>query len=397
MKLISSEIESVMGRSSWIRKMFEMGNELKAKYGKENVYDFSLGNPDLPPSPDVGISLEKLSKTICQPFSMGYMSNAGYPETRAKLASYLSSEQGISLPAENIVMTCGAAGGLNAFFRAVLEENDEVICPAPYFVEYGFYVNNYRGLLRPVKSKPLSFELDLAAIEQAITSKTRILLVNSPNNPTGVIYSRQEIRQLSELLDRKSKEFNKVIFLVSDEPYRFLNYDNVAIPSVLETYQYSVIIGSFSKSLSLAGERIGYIAVNPSCPNSKQLINALILTNRILGFVNAPAIGQRVLEESLGHEIDINIYKERRDLLASILKQAGIRFTIPQGAFYFFPESPLDDDKEFVNLLMAENILAVPGQGFGYPGYFRLAFCTDIKTIEKSADGFIRTMSKLTS
>jgi aspartate aminotransferase len=288
-------------------------------------------------------------------------------------------------------VTCGAAGALNAFFRAVLEPGDEVVCPAPYFVEYGFYVENFGGALRPVKSTPMGFELDLEGIDRAITPKTRAVLIDSPNNPTGVVYSRAELEELAAILTRRSEQQGRPIFLVSDEPYRFLVYDGVEVPPVLPLYKYSVAMGSFSKSLSLAGERLGYLVANPGMDGVAELMGGVVLTNRILGFVNAPAIGQRLMADVLGHQVDVGVYRERRDAMAGVLSRAGIDFSTPRGAFYFFPRVPGEmDDADFCGLLQEQLILAVPGKGFGYPGFFRLTFCVDKAIIERSAEGFKR-------
>ena len=395
MTLLSNQIETYMENSSWIRKMFEQGIELKKTYGAENVYDFSLGNPDLPPPDGVGEALHEIADEASKPFSLGYMPNAGYPEAREALAGYLSRTQGEDIQAKDLVLTCGAAGAINAFFRAVVEMDDEIVCPAPYFVEYGFYAGNFNAKLVPVKSKPLTFELDVPAIEKAFTDKTRAVIVNSPNNPTGQIYTREELETLSKAIEKHSKKIGRVIYLVSDEPYRFLNYENLDLPSVFDLYKYSVIMGSFSKSLSLAGARIGYLALNPKIEDVQKLYNGVVMTNRILGYVNAPAVAQKILTACVNSEVDVDIYRQRRDAMAKVLDNAGIEYTLPKGAFYFFAKSPLEDDVEFVNLLLKENILAVPGRGFGYPGYFRLTFCVDKGVIERSKDGFKKAVEKI--
>ncbi|HQG47945.1 MAG TPA: pyridoxal phosphate-dependent aminotransferase, partial [Sedimentisphaerales bacterium] len=296
MQVISEEIGKCIQSASWIRRMFEAGIELKQKFGADEVCDFTLGNPDLPPVPQVAFALRSLADTVGQPLSLGYMPNAGLSSTRQRLAEHLAREQKVLLTPSHVIVTCGAAGGLNVVFRAVLEQDDEVICPSPYFVEYGFYAANYRGKLVPVPSKLPGFSLDVDALEAAITPKTRVVLIDSPNNPTGVVYSQDELKELAAVLVRASQEFGRPIYLVSDEPYRFLTYDAVEVPPVLPLYPFAVAVGSFSKSLSLAGERIGYIAVNPAMPQGDELIAGLILCNRILGYVNAPVIGQRVVD-----------------------------------------------------------------------------------------------------
>ncbi len=395
MEVLANEIGGFLGNSSWIRRMFEAGIELKKQYGADNVYDFSIGNPDLPPPMSVKETMTKISEKIDQPFALGYMPNAGYPEVRAKLAAHLSAEQGVQLLDKHVVMSCGAAGGINAFFRAVLNPGEEVVVPAPYFVEYGFYVGNFGGKLVPVKAKDFTFELDLAAIESAINEKTRAVIINSPNNPTGQIYSASDIAMLSEILTVATKKYGHPIYLIADEPYRFLNFDQVEIPSVLAYYEFSVVIGSYSKSLSLAGERIGYIAINPAMRDGDKLIAGLIMTTRILGFVNAPALAQQILLGCLESSVDLNIYGERRDAMAKVLDYAGLEYTLPRGAFYFFPKSPLADDMKFIDALVEERVLAVTGRGFGCPGYVRMAFCVDMNIINRSAESMKRAVDKV--
>ena len=395
MQFVSEEIRGYLANSSMIRKMFEAGIELRRQYGDENVYDFSLGNPDLPPPPEVKPALEKLVAEIGNPFVLGYMPNAGYPALREKLAAHVSREQNTPVPADNVLLTCGAAGGINVFFRATLEAGDEVICPAPYFVEYGFYVGNFRGRLVPVPTKDFTFELDLDAMERAFTPRTRAVILNSPNNPTGRIYTRGELTRLAELIRAAEKKSGRPIYVVSDEPYRFLNFDGAELPPTFELFEHSAVIGSYSKNLSLAGERLGYIAVSPRFEGAAELASALILCNRILGFVNAPAVAQRILTECMNSQVDLEIYRARRDAMARVLTEAGIEFSMPRGAFYFFPKSPVPDDRKFVQALLKERVLAVPGSGFGGPGYFRAAFCVDASVIERSAEGFRRAVEHL--
>jgi aspartate aminotransferase len=395
MQVISTEIGQTIQNASWIRRMFEAGIELKQKYGANQVCDFSLGNPDLPPVPEVGRALLDLSVKVQEPLSLGYMPNAGLQSVRQRLADYLAKEQRVSLASQHVLVTCGAAGGLNVFFRTVLERGDEILCPAPFFAEYTSYVANFGGRLVPVPSRPSSFQLDTAAMDAAITDKTRAVLIDSPNNPTGVVYDQASLESLAAVLTRASERHGRPIFLVSDEPYRFLTYDNTVVPPILPLYPFSVVIGSFSKSLSLAGERIGYLAVSPSMPDGDQLMAGLILCNRILGYVNAPVIGQRLVEAALGVTVDVGIYKARRDAMAGILRDAGIEFTLPKGAFYFFPKVPGHvDDLQFCQLLLEEKILGVPGRGFGLAGYFRLTYCVDKAVILRAADGLKRAADR---
>lgn len=390
MAVIAPHIQDYLQRSSWIRKMFETGAELKARHGVDAVCDFSLGNPDLAPPEEVFAALEQLARRDQR---FGYMPNPGYPEARETLASFLSKEQGAAVSAQDVVLTCGAAGALNSVFRAVLEPEDEVLCPAPFFVEYGFYAENFGGRLTPVPSRADDFSLDLDAVERAIGPKTRVVLINSPHNPTGRVYSEGELQSLAVILSAKSREFGRDILLISDEPYRFLTYDGVSVPPLLPLYPFTVVVSSFSKSLGLAGERIGYALVNPSMPGKQELLAGLVLTNRILGFVNAPAVGQRLMQQALGARVDVGIYSRRRQAMVEVLEGAGITFFMPQGAFYFFPQAPGGDDLAFVQTLQQELILAVPGRGFGFPGYFRLAFCVDEAVIRRSASGFKKAVA----
>ena len=394
MELLTPAIKAHLGNSSWIRRMFEAGIELKKKYGAENVFDYSLGNPDIPAPEVVKTAMTDLAEHALDPFAFGYMPNAGLPEVRAALAAKLGKEQGVEVGGEKVLVTCGAAGGINVFFRAVLSAGDEVLCPAPYFVEYGFYAENYGGILKSVPCKE-DFTLDIAAMDAAITPKTRAVIINSPNNPTGQIYSAEEINALAEVLRKHSAANGRVIYLISDEPYRFLNFDGVEIPSMFKAYDATVVIGSFSKNLSLAGERIGFIGVNPALENGQELMAGLIMCNRILGYVNAPVVAQKLILQCMDSEVDLNIYRRRRDKMAKVLKDAGLEFTMPRGAFYFFPKSPTADESVFINALVEQRVLAVPGRGFGMPGYFRLAFCSiSEEAIEKSADSFKRAVEQ---
>lgn len=394
MQLLSDEVKGFLSNSSMIRRMFEAGIELKRKYGEDQVYDFSLGNPDLPPPPEIKQAMLEIAEESDQPFAFGYMPNAGDNSARTALAGLVSAEQQTTVPPSHIVVTCGAAGGINAFFRATLTPGDEVMCIAPYFVEYGFYAGNFGGTLKPVMSKA-DFSLDVGKIAAAITEKTRAIILNSPNNPTGKIYEKSELDAVADILLKAREKYGRMIYIVSDEPYRFLNYTDSGVPSMFNVYDGTVVIGSFSKTLSLPGERIGYIAVNPALENASELLGGLTLTNRTLGFVNAPVVAQKLIARCADARIDLEVYRRRRDLMAEVLTAAGIEFTLPGGAFYFFPKSPTADEKIFVNALLAERILAVPGSGFGLPGYFRLAFCVPEKTIQDSAASFINAMKSL--
>ncbi len=400
MQVVSDRILEAQKGSSWIRRMFEAGIELKKQYGADKVYDFSLGSPDLNPPATVIDTLRTLPELVDVPAGLGYMPNAGYPEAREALAKWSTHEQGVEIPAENIIISVGAAGALNCLFKAVLAPGDEVICPAPYFVEYGSYCGNFGGVLKPVPSAPGTFKLDIESIRKAITPLTRILLINSPNNPAGVIYTEEELDALAAVLAEASKGRKQPILLAADEPYRFLAFDGRTVPSVLSHYKYSVVCSSFSKNLGLAGERVGYVVVNPGMDpdEAHQLVAGLILTNRTIGYVNAPCIGQKLiigavkeLDKTLkAQDAQREVYVKRRALMAEILDEAGIPYQMPAGTFYFFPKAPHgDDDVAFVQRLAQERILAVPGSGFGYRGYFRIALCVGEDVIRNSRPGFI--------
>ncbi|MFO7860252.1 MAG: pyridoxal phosphate-dependent aminotransferase [Desulfosalsimonas sp.] len=388
---IARKMADFIEKSSWIRKMFEEGARLKAIHGADNVFDFSLGNPNLEPPDEVRDHLEQVAADPASGLH-AYMPNTGYPHVRKAVADFLGQEQGIEITENEIIMTCGAAGGLNIVLKAILDPDDEVITPAPYFVEYGFYADNHGGRLVAVPTRP-DFTLDVAAIEAAITPKTRAVVINSPNNPTGQVYSAQNLAELGQCLEKKSREINRRIYLVSDEPYRKIVYDNIEVPGVFDCYADSVMATSYSKDLSLPGERIGFAAVNPAADEKQQLLAAMALANRILGFVNAPALMQRLVALVQGTSVDIAEYDRKRNLLCDGLERLGYRFVRPAGAFYLFPQSPVKDDVEFVGALQQERILAVPGSGFGAPGYFRLSFCVADQTITDAMPGFEKTIA----
>lgn len=390
---ISKKMNEFARTSSWIRKMFEEGARLKAEFGAENIFDFSLGNPDISPPPEFQTTLVKLAKEDA-PGSHAYMPNGGYPFVRGAVAASISKEQGVTLSADEMLMTCGAAGGLNVTLKALLDPEDEVIILAPFFVEYKFYVDNHGGVSKVVSTDD-SFDLDLGAIEAAVTEKTKAIIINSPNNPTGQIYSQESLAGLGKVLTAASEKFSGSIFLIADEPYRKIVFDNNEVPSIMQAYRNSIVVSSYSKDLSLPGERIGYIALHPEITEKQPLVGALTLANRILGFVNAPALMQRVVAELQGASVDNSIYTKRRELFCKILAEAGYEFMPPKGAFYVFPKSPIEDDVEFVNRLQDHKILAVPGKGFGAPGYFRLAFCVEDSVIERSADAFRKAMESV--
>jgi aspartate aminotransferase len=389
---IAKQIEGYMSSASWIRKMFEEGAKLKAAHGAENVFDFSLGNPNIQPPTAFNRKLKELIESD-QPGSHAYMPNPGYPFVRKAVAAYLSKEHSTDITENEILMTCGAAGGLNVILKTILDPEDEVLTPAPFFVEYRFYAENHNGKLVTVKTRP-DFTLDLEAIEAAITAKTKAVIINSPNNPTGQIYSEESLNRLGSVLRDKSMELGRTIYLISDEPYRKIIYDGAKVPSIFKCYPESIVTTSYSKDLSLPGERIGYIAVNPAASFLGDLINGMSLANRILGFVNPPALMQRVIAELQGETVDMTQYAKNRELLCNGLEKCGYEFTKPSGAFYLFPKSPIADDVAFVQTLQEELILTVPGTGFGGPGHFRIAFCVSEETIINAMPGFERAIKK---
>jgi len=389
---ISLKIKEYMENASWIRKMFEQGIELKAKYGVDKVFDFSLGNPNLEPPAEVRKAILKVLGSE-RPGIHAYMPNAGLKETREAVAKYLTRDHGINLSWEQIIMTCGAGGGLNVALKTILDKDDEVLVLAPYFVEYFFYISNHNGNGILVNTKE-DFSLDINKIEKALNERTKAIIINSPNNPSGRVYDANSMGMLGKLLEDHGKKTGRTVFLLSDEPYSKLVYDGVKVPSIFQAYPNSMLITSHSKDLSLPGERIGFIAVNPRMSHLKEMIDGLTFCNRILGFVNAPALMQRILPYLDGVSVDVGEYQRKRDLLCKGLSEVGYVFTRPEGAFYLFPKSPVPDDVLFVRNLLQENILGVPGTGFGTPGYFRLAYCVDDRVIENSLEGFRRAIRK---
>ncbi|MBR7181006.1 MAG: pyridoxal phosphate-dependent aminotransferase [Kiritimatiellae bacterium] len=398
MQTVTDQIKSSMASSSWIRKMFEKGIELKKQFGEEAVCDFSLGNPDVPPPAKTRDVLMRIADGAVRPLGLGYCPNAGIAAVRETMAKMLSAQQKCAVEAKDVVMTVGAAGALVSFFRAVVSPGDEIVVPAPYFVEYGAYCGHFGGVLKSVPSIPPSFRPDIAALAAAVGPKTRAIIVNSPNNPTGAIYSAEDMAAIAAIVDaenarRAEAGGERAMFLVSDEPYRAFAYDGVEVPAVLPLSPWACVAGSFSKTLSLAGERVGYFLANPAMDG--ELVSAVTLTNRTLGYVNSPVIGQRLAAELAEETVDLAVYDRRRRLMAKVLSEAGIEFEMPQGAFYFFAKSPVEDDLEFVEALLKEKILVVTGKGFGFGGYVRLSCSVDESIISRSADGFKRAVAAL--
>ncbi|MFP4032388.1 MAG: pyridoxal phosphate-dependent aminotransferase [Desulfococcaceae bacterium] len=392
---IAKKIEATIEKSSWIRKMFEEGARLKAEHGAKNVFDFSLGNPNLRAPAELEAALKEVV-TSEEGQDHSYMPNPGYPHVRAAVAEMVTRDQQAPVSGDEIIMTVGAAGAINSTLKAILDPGDEVVTPAPFFVEYGAYCDNHNGVLKTVPTRA-DFTLDLDAIGDAINERTKAVLINSPNNPTGQIYSAESLRALGELLAERGGKYGRTIYMISDEPYRKIVYDGAAVPSIFSAYPESIVCTSFSKDISIPGERLGYIAVNPAATHKKALLEGMTLANRILGFVNAPALMQRAVARMGNATVDVAKYARKRQLLCDGLAECGYEFVTPPGAFYLFPKCPIPDDVEFVRDLQTERILAVPGSGFGGPGHFRLAFCVDDDTIVKAMPGFRRVMEKYVS
>ncbi len=388
---VSRKIQWSIEKSSWIRKMFEEGQERKAKFGAENVFDFSLGNPNLEPPYRFKQVLDELAKDPSAGLH-AYMPNAGFAETRQAVADYLNGFNRPTFTADEIVMTVGAGGGLNVVLKTLLDPGDEVIIPKPYFVEYDFYLDNHQGTPRVIQTKK-DFSLDLDALEEAVTEKTKAVLINSPNNPTGKVYPIEKLKELAGLLSHYSSKFGQPIYLISDEPYRKIVYDNIMVPSIFDVYNESFVVTSFSKDLSLPGERIGYAAANPDMSDKGTIVAGMVLCNRILGYVNAPAFMQRAISVLLEESIEISVYQKKRDTLCDALASFGYDFERPEGAFYLFPRTPVEDDVDFVMALQEENILTVPGSGFGGPGHFRIAYCVSDAVIEGALSGFEKVIN----
>lgn len=383
---ISRNVRRSMDEGGWIRRMFEAGIALKAQYGADQVFDLSLGNPIVEPPEQFKQELVRLAQSTA-PGMHRYMPNAGYPETRQAVAETLAQETGLPFSLNQVVMACGAAGAANVVLRTILNPGDEVIILAPYFVEYVYYIDNHNGV-PVIVSTDQDFQLDLPAIEAAITAKTRGIIVNSPNNPSGAVYSGEQLEALAQLLRRKQGEHGSEIFLLSDEPYRRLIYDDLIYPQVFPHYENTIVVNSHAKDLGLPGERIGYIAVHPAYPHREELVDGLIFCTRTLGFVNAPALMQHVIRSLQGISVDVADYQRKRDYLCSQLTEMGYSVVKPQGAFYLFPRSPLADDGAFVDALQEWNVLTVPGKGFGTPGHFRISYCVEDWVLEGALKGF---------
>ena len=389
---MSEKIRKGMETGSWIRKMFDEGNIMKQRYGADKVFDLTLGNPIVEPPAAFFVELKKLADSNT-PGMHRYMENAGYPETRAAVALQLSKETGLKLAGNDIVMTCGAAGAINVVLKTILNPGDEVILFAPFFVEYLNYIDNHGGVAKTVLTDE-QFLPRLGALETAVTKQTRAIIINSPHNPTGVVYSEKMMRDICALLRKKENQYGTEIYLISDEPYRKLIYDGLKYPSPLLFHQRAIVATSHSKDLALPGERIGYIAIHPECPQKQELMDGFIYCNRTLGFVNAPAMMQHIVRYLQNVTVSIEDYQKKRDFLYQNLVDIGYQCVKPQGAFYLFPKSLIPDDVAFVRALQEEMVLAVPGVGFGGAGHFRISYCIDDRTLSGSLEGFRKTAKK---
>ncbi len=382
--MISDKMKKLSAGKSAIRAMFEDGKKLAAEFGAENVYDFSLGNPSVPSPDAVNKAAIDILENEDNIFVHGYMSNAGYESVRQAVADHLNETFGTHFGLKNILMTVGAAGGLNVILKTLLNPGDEVLTFAPYFAEYGNYVLNYDGVLIAVAPDTETFQPNLAEFEAKLTAKTKAVIINTPNNPTGVVYSEQTICAIADILNRKQEEFGTSIYLISDEPYRELAYDGVEVPYLTKYYRNTIVGYSWSKSLSLPGERIGYLVMPDELDGSEEIIDAAAIANRVSGFVNAPSLMQLVAARCLKEKTDIEAYNKNREALYGALKELGFSCIKPQGAFYLFIKSPVPDEKEFVAYAKSLRLLIVPGSSFACPGYVRVAYCVSYDTIQRS-------------
>ncbi|HDP99603.1 MAG TPA: pyridoxal phosphate-dependent aminotransferase [bacterium] len=382
--MVSQYISHAMEKSSWIRKMFEAGNEMKRIHGAENVFDLSLGNPIVEPPDAFFKTLEKLAADR-NSGKHRYMSNAGFADVREKIADSLSNRQILDTKPEHIVMSCGAGGGINVILRTLLDQGDEVVVLAPFFSEYQFYIRNHHGKV-VVAETDHNFNISIKNLEKKISNKTRAIILNSPNNPSGRIYDEATLQQFVELLNHKQNKFNEEIYIISDEPYREIVYNQKSVPSVTKMYDNSFLVYSWSKSLAIPGDRIGYIAMNSKMKHAKKIVDGLIFCTRILGFINAPAIMQLAVAELLETTVDVDYYERKKNYLYQKLSKAGYDVVEPEGTFYIFPKIPESDDLTFVERAKEKKVLIVPGMGFGRKGYFRISFCTDDRTIQKACE-----------
>lgn len=386
--MISNKMKKLVENNSIIRQMFEEGKKLEKLYGKENVYDFSLGNPSIETPKKVNESIIEIIEKEETLKVHGYMNNAGFEDVRETISNHINKEFDTNFTKENIIMVCGAAAGINIILKSIINPNDEVIVFAPYFMEYNNYIENYDGKVIAISPNTENFQPNLEELEKKISKNTKALLINTPNNPTGVIYSKDTIQKISKILNNKQKEYGHEIFLISDEPYRELVYDDNKVPYVTKYYNNTFVVYSYSKSLSLPGERIGYVIVPSQMEDSSKLINALTIANRTLGFVNAPSLMQKVIKKCIDEKVDLTSYEINKNLLYNSLTEFGFEVIRPQGAFYLFMKSPIKDDIVFCEKAKQFNILLVPGSSFGCSGYVRISYCVSTKTIKNSLQVF---------
>lgn len=386
--MISEKMKPLVQNNSAIRAMFEEGKRFAAIYGAENVYDFSLGNPNVPAPEAVKTAIMDILNEEESNFVHGYMSNAGYEDVRETIAQSLNERFGTNFHLENVIMTVGAASGMNIILKTLLNPGEEVITFAPYFVEYGNYVRNYDGNLVVVSPNTENFQPNLTEFQEKITKKTRAVIINSPNNPTGVVYSEETLAQIGRILTEKSREIGHGIFLISDEPYRELAYDGVAVPFVTKYYDNAIVCYSYSKSLSLPGERIGYVLIPDAVEDAEEVTAAAVIANRVLGCVNAPSLFQRVIKRCVNEQVNLEAYDRNRNRLYGALTEYGFTCIRPQGAFYLFVKSPLEDEKEFCRICKEHHVLVVPGSSFACPGYVRISYCVSYQQIERSLPAF---------
>lgn len=386
--MIAEKMKKLVNNSSAIRAMFEEGKKMAEKYGAENVYDFSLGNPNVPAPAEVKEAILKELEEEDSLMLHGYMSNSGYEDVREAVAQSLNQRFGTAFDQKNIVMTVGAAGGLNVILKTLLNPGDEVIVIAPYFGEYNSYVANYDGRVVVVSPNTDTFQPNLTELEEKLTEKTKAVIVNSPNNPTGVVYSEEIIQKMADILEKKQSRFQSDIYLISDEPYRELAYDGVEVPYLTKYYRNTIVAYSFSKSLSLPGERIGYLVIPDEAADGSEIQAAANVATRILGYVNAPSLMQKAVARCLDARADVPYYNRNRETLYNGLRELGFSCIKPQGAFYLFVKSPVEDEKIFCEAAKKYHILLVPGSSFACPGYVRIAYCVSHETIVNAMPGF---------
>ena len=386
--VIAERMVGLVNNNSVIREMFEEGKRLAGIYGAENVFDFSLGNPSVPAPEELNRAVKDILDEEPSIFVHGYMSNAGYEDVRATIADSINRRFGTSFNQSNIIMTVGAAGGMNVIFKTILNPGDEVLTFSPYFVEYNSYVSNYDGKLVAIDPDTETFQANIEDLERKITPKTKALIINNPNNPTGVVYSEETIKKVAAILDAKQKEYGTEIFIISDEPYRELAYDGVEVPYITKYYNNTIVGYSFSKSLSLPGERIGYLVIPDEVDDAEQMKTAAAIATRVLGFVNAPSLMQRAVARCIDAKCDVDSYNRNREALYNGLVNLGFECIKPQGAFYLFVKSPVPDEKEFCNVAKKHNVLLVPGSSFKCAGYVRIAYCVSYDTIINSLPRF---------